>query len=74
MFKEDEKNVVFVKLEKLIARLGKRITSRIAERTNKIVPAEDEFVVEALDQYDYFDESINGMKKFESLSMPQKEE
>ena len=42
-------------IEKLIARLGKRITSRIAERTQRREPDEDEFVVNALDQYDYFD-------------------
>ena len=71
---EDEKNEVFIKVEKLIARLGKRITSRIAERTKRRVPDEDEFIVNALDQYDYFDSRIGGMKKFESLTLSDKEE
>lgn len=71
---DDEKNEVFMKIEKLIARLGKRITSRIAERTTRRVPDEDEFVVNALDQYDYFDSNIHGMKKFESMTLSDKEE
>lgn len=32
--KEDTKNDVFIKIEKLISRLGKKITTRIAERTS----------------------------------------
>ena len=71
---EDEKNEVFIKLEKLVARLGKRITSRIAERTSTKPPEDDEFVVIALDQYDYFDERIHGMKKFESFNISMKED
>ena len=55
---------MFIKLEKLIARLGKKITSRIAERTNRKIPPEDEFLMNALDQYDYYDSEIKGMKKF----------
>lgn len=70
--KEDEKNNVFIKLEKLIARLGKRITSRIAEKTYRKVPPEDEFLINALDQYDYYDVSIRGMKKFETMNLEDK--
>lgn len=65
---------MFIKLEKLVARLGKRITSRIAERTSTKPPEDDEFVVIALDQYDYFDERIHGMKKFESFNISMKED
>lgn len=70
--KEDEKNNVFIKLEKLIARLGKKITSRIAERTTRVIPPEDEFLMNALDQYDYYDAEIKGMKKFESMNLEDK--
>jgi hypothetical protein len=35
--------------------LGKKITTRISEKTMHRDPEEGEFVVQALDEYDYYD-------------------
>lgn len=61
--KEDVKNDVFIKIEKLISRLGKKITSRISERTNKKETRADEFIVDSLDLYDYYDDKVRAMKR-----------
>lgn len=52
--------------------MGKKITSRIYEKTNKIPVPDDQFVADSLDLYDYYDPEIRGMKKFHSLSLENK--
>jgi hypothetical protein len=52
--KDDKKNDLFLKIEKIISKLGKKISSKIAEVTSTITPRSDEFIVQALDRYDYY--------------------
>jgi len=72
--KEDTKNDVFIKIEKLISRLGKKITTRIAEKTSHKDPYEGEFVVMALDEYDYYDDKVNAMKRSVMVEKTSKDE
>jgi hypothetical protein len=44
--------------------LGKKISSKIAEITSTIIPRSDEFVVQALDRYDYYEQSTKSLKRF----------
>jgi hypothetical protein len=43
--------------------LGKKIASRISERTNAVPPKRDEFIVQSLDLYDYYDDRVRAMKR-----------
>jgi hypothetical protein len=53
-----------LKIEKIISKLGKKISSKIAEVTSTIAPRSDEFVVQALDRYDYYEQSTKSLKRF----------
>ncbi len=71
--KEDFKNDVFIKIEKLISRLGKKITTRISERTSFKNPELGEFVVQAFDEYDYYDERVKAMKRATTVEKTSKD-
>ena len=61
---EDVNNELFLKIEAIISSLGKKISSRIAEVIFHIEPRSDEFVVQSLDRYDFFDRESRSLKKF----------
>lgn len=61
---EDEKNELFVKIEDIINNLGKKISSRIAEIIFHIEPRSDEFVVQSLDRYDFYDRDSRSLRRF----------
>lgn len=53
-----------MKIERIITKLGKKISSKIAWKTALIIPRNDEFVVQALDRYDYYEKNSKALKRF----------
>ena len=61
---DDPKNELFIKIERTITKLGRKIAFKIAERTAMVIPKDDEFVVQPLDRYDYYEQKSKALKRF----------